>query len=49
VQALRDAGHSLRAMPLTSGLQVLRRVRVDGVDQWQGGSDPRREGVVLGQ
>ena len=48
VHALRDAGHSLRAMPLTSGLQVLRRVRVDGVDQWQGGSDPRREGVVLG-
>ena len=48
-QALREAGHELREVPLTSGLQVLRRVRNGGVTQWQGGTDPRREGQVLGE
>ena len=48
LQGLRESGHALRVAPLASGLQVLRRVRIDGASQWQGGSDPRREGVVLG-
>jgi len=34
----------VREIELTSGLQVLRRTR-GGL---QGGADPRREGVVLG-
>ena len=48
VQYLRQGGADVREQALTSGVQVLRRVRVDGMPLWQGGSDPRREGVVMG-
>lgn len=48
VQQLKQSGHEVREMPLTSGVQVLQRVRQDGQWVWQGGSDPRREGVVWG-
>ena len=48
LQSLRSSGHEVREMPLTSGIQILQRVRQDGQWRWQGGSDPRREGVVLG-
>jgi gamma-glutamyltranspeptidase/glutathione hydrolase len=43
--ALKAAGHEVRAIPMTSGLQVIRRSR----DGWQGASDPRREGVARGR
>ena len=42
--ALKAMGHDVRAIPMTSGLQVIRRSR----DGWLGGSDPRREGVARG-
>jgi gamma-glutamyltranspeptidase/glutathione hydrolase len=44
VDALRARGAEVREIELTSGLQALRRS--SGVIQ--GGADPRREGVVLG-
>ena len=43
--ALKAMGHEVRAIPMTSGLQVIRRTR----DGWEGGSDPRREGVARGR
>jgi gamma-glutamyltranspeptidase/glutathione hydrolase len=43
--ALKAMGHEVRAIPMTSGLQVIRRA----ADGWQGGSDPRREGVARGR
>ena len=48
LQQLKQSGHEVREMPLTSGIQVLQRVKQDGQSVWQGGSDPRREGVVWG-
>jgi gamma-glutamyltranspeptidase/glutathione hydrolase len=42
---LRDRGHQIRETDLTSGLQVLMRVK----GGWMGGADPRREGVVRGE
>ena len=43
--ALKSIGHEVRAIPMTSGLQVIRRSR----QGWQGASDPRREGVARGR
>ena len=42
---LRARGHAVVETDLTSGLQVLMRVKAG----WVGGADPRREGVVLGE
>ncbi|MCE4555343.1 gamma-glutamyltransferase family protein [Pelomonas cellulosilytica] len=42
---LRARGHAVNEADLTSGLQVLMRVK----GGWVGGADPRREGVVLGE
>lgn len=42
---LRGRGHTVVETDLTSGLQVLMRVK----GGWVGGADPRREGVVLGE
>jgi gamma-glutamyltranspeptidase / glutathione hydrolase len=42
---LRGRGHTIVETDLTSGLQVLLRVKAG----WVGGADPRREGVVLGE
>jgi gamma-glutamyltranspeptidase/glutathione hydrolase len=42
---LVSMGHEVRAIPMTSGLQVIRRAP----GGWQGGSDPRREGVARGR
>jgi gamma-glutamyltranspeptidase/glutathione hydrolase len=43
--ALMAMGHEVRAIDMTSGLQAIRRVK----GEWQGGADPRREGVALGR
>lgn len=43
-QALRERGHELRVLPLTSGVQGIER-RDGG---WFGAADPRREGVAAG-
>ncbi len=43
--ALQAMGHDVRAIPMTSGLQVIRRTRAG----WEGGSDPRREGIARGR
>jgi gamma-glutamyltranspeptidase/glutathione hydrolase len=43
--ALKAMGHDVRAIDMTSGLQGIRRVG----GGWQGGADPRREGVARGR
>ena len=45
VAALKARGHAVVEMELTSGLQALQRTPTG----WFGGSDPRREGVVVGE
>ena len=44
VQALKDRGHEIRELEMTSGLQAIQRT----AGGWFGGADPRREGVVRG-
>lgn len=44
VDALKSRGHDVRLMEQTSGLQGIMRTR----QGWEGGADPRREGVVQG-
>jgi gamma-glutamyltranspeptidase/glutathione hydrolase len=44
VQALRQRGHVVQEVELTSGLQAVQRRPLG----WFGGADPRREGVVRG-
>lgn len=49
IEGLKARGHDVRAIPMTSGLQGIVRVRLpDGRNGWAGGADPRREGVALG-
>jgi gamma-glutamyltranspeptidase/glutathione hydrolase len=43
--ALRAMGHDVRAIDMTSGIQAIRR----DANGWQGGADPRREGVARGR
>ncbi|MGZ5114272.1 MAG: gamma-glutamyltransferase [Usitatibacter sp.] len=43
-EALKAMGHEVRAIDMTSGLQAIRRAR----GGWEGGADPRREGVARG-
>jgi gamma-glutamyltranspeptidase/glutathione hydrolase len=43
--ALRALGHDVRSTVLTSGLHGIERTR----DGWQGGADPRREGIAKGR
>ncbi|MGO2241857.1 MAG: gamma-glutamyltransferase [Halomonas sp.] len=45
IDALRERGHTVSELELTSGLQAIMR-RKDGT--LFGGADPRREGVVMG-
>jgi len=42
--ALTSMGHEVRAIPMESGLHLLRRTAAG----WEGGADPRREGVARG-
>jgi len=42
--ALRERGHEVQAIDLTSGLHLIERVK----DGWRGGADPRREGAARG-
>jgi gamma-glutamyltranspeptidase / glutathione hydrolase len=44
VDALKQRGHTVLSVPLTSGLQAIQRTP----SGWFGGADPRREGIVLG-
>lgn len=44
VQALRERGHTVQEVELTSGLQAIQRTPTG----WFGGADPRREGIVMG-
>jgi gamma-glutamyltranspeptidase/glutathione hydrolase len=49
LEGLKARGHETRAIPMTSGLQGIVRVRLpNGSAAWAGGADPRREGIVLG-
>ena len=43
-QALRDRGHAVVEVDMTSGLQAIQRTPTG----WYGGADPRREGTVRG-
>lgn len=45
IAALKAMGHDVRAIDMTSGLQAIRRVN----GGWEGGADPRREGVARGR
>ncbi|MFC6336500.1 gamma-glutamyltransferase [Pseudomonas karstica] len=48
-QALKDKGHALSEIDMTSGAQAIVRVRdAQGKASWSGGADPRREGEALG-
>jgi gamma-glutamyltranspeptidase / glutathione hydrolase len=42
--AMEALGHKVRRMPLTSGLHII----AVGPDGLEGGADPRREGIALG-
>jgi gamma-glutamyltranspeptidase/glutathione hydrolase len=44
-EALKARGHTVRELPLTSGLQAIQQT-AQGLS---GGADPRREGVVMGE
>jgi gamma-glutamyltranspeptidase/glutathione hydrolase len=44
LDALRERGHIVNEIEMTSGLQAIQRTPIG----WHGGADPRREGVVMG-
>ena len=45
LQALRELGHPVQEIEMTSGAQALVRQG----NRWLGGADPRREGIVAGE
>jgi gamma-glutamyltranspeptidase/glutathione hydrolase len=45
--ALRERGHEVKEVALTSGVQAL--VKHNQADVWRGAADPRREGEVRGE
>jgi gamma-glutamyltranspeptidase/glutathione hydrolase len=47
--ALRERGQEVREQPLTSGLQAVVRQSSNQTTSWVSGTDPRREGSVLGK
>jgi gamma-glutamyltranspeptidase/glutathione hydrolase len=49
IQALKDKGHSVNEIDMTSGTQAIVRVKdAQGQASLVGGADPRREGEALG-
>ena len=48
VRGLRNLGHTVSVAAQSSGTSTILRVNVDGKSLLQGGADPRREGLVLG-
>ncbi|MBV6823843.1 gamma-glutamyltransferase [Pseudomonas sp. PD9R] len=49
IQALKDKGHSVNEIDMTSGTQAIVRVKdAQGKASLTGGADPRREGEALG-
>lgn len=48
VSGLRDKGHTVSSGAQSSGVSTIMRVNRNGASQLQGGVDPRREGIVLG-
>ncbi|RZT04548.1 gamma-glutamyltranspeptidase / glutathione hydrolase [Duganella sp. CF402] len=48
VEQLKARGHDIREYDQNSGLQGIQRRTINGKEEWFGGADPRREGVVLG-
>ncbi|WP_354677549.1 gamma-glutamyltransferase [Cupriavidus plantarum] len=46
-EALRQRGHQVAEIEMTSGTQAIVRKARDGKAVWAGGADPRREGVAL--
>jgi gamma-glutamyltranspeptidase/glutathione hydrolase len=49
IQALKDKGHSVSEIDMTSGTQAIVRVKdAQGNASLEGGADPRREGEALG-
>lgn len=50
LQSLRARGAEVREVALTSGLQTIVKLpKLDNSKNWISGTDPRREGAVLGQ
>jgi gamma-glutamyltranspeptidase / glutathione hydrolase len=45
---LRAMGHTVSTAAQSSGVNNVMRAQVNGASVWTGGTDPRREGVVLG-
>ena len=48
ITGLRALGHTVSTGSQSSGVNTIMRARVDGAPVWSGGTDPRREGLVLG-
>lgn len=48
VTGLQAMGHTVSVSSQSSGIGTIVRVQADGAPSWQGGADPRREGLVLG-
>ncbi|WP_443111539.1 gamma-glutamyltransferase [Burkholderia sp. FERM BP-3421] len=48
VDGLKARGHEVALVDLTSGVQGIQRINVEGQSVWFGGADPRREGVAMG-
>ena len=48
VTGLRALGHTVNLGAQSSGVNSIIRSQVDGRRVWTGGTDPRREGIVLG-
>ena len=47
--ALRERGHEVKELALTSGLQAVVKQNRHGQNVWVSGADPRREGEVMGE
>lgn len=48
IAGLQAKGHTISNSAQSSGISTIMRVTRNGKTQWEGGVDPRREGIVLG-